>query len=133
MATDWNEFTELARSLIADEFSGVDIRLIALDYDVDDPAKPYLGPEDPRATPARQLTAKALFLPIAGNVKLGLSKTAMDLIKRADCTALVGSGEDLRDFQEVYVPHLGERFKITHVEELMPADVRILSYLVLNR
>lgn len=133
MATDYNEFTELARQLIADEFSGADATLIALDFDVSDPAKPWRGPADPRATPAKTLAVKALFLPIAGNIKLGLSKQATDLIKRSDATALVGSGEDLRGYQELVVDRTGERFKITYVEELMPADVRILSYLVLNQ
>jgi hypothetical protein len=133
MATDYNEFALLAKTLIEDEFSGAAVTLVALDFDADDSTKPWRGPVDPRATPGKTLAVKALFLPIAGNIKLGLSKQTIDLIKRADATALVGSGEDLRVYQELVVDRTGERFKITYVEELMPADVRILSYLVLNQ
>lgn len=113
--------------------AGKDVRLIALDFDVDDASKPWLGPVDPRATPAKTLNVKAAFVPLAGNIKLGLSKQAMDLIKRADATCLIGSQEDLRAYQELIVVSSGERFKITFIEELMPGDVRILSFLVLNQ
>lgn len=133
MAIDYNDIAATAKSLIEDEFAGSAVTLVALDYDVEDASKPWRGPVDPRATPGKTLSVKVLFLPIAGNIKLGLSKEAQDLIKRADATALVGSQEDLRVYHELIVDRSGERFKITHVEELMPGDVRILSYLVLNQ
>lgn len=127
-----NYLTNAATAKRLIDGAGKDVRLIALDYDVDDPTKPWLGPSDPRATPAKTLNVKAAFVPLAGN-RLGLSKQTMDLIKRADATCLIGSQEDLRAYQELIMLSNGERFKITHVEELMPGDVRILSFLVLNQ
>jgi hypothetical protein len=112
--------------------NGRTITLVALDFDTPDPAQPWLGPENPRSTPARQLELIASFLPLASTVRLGLSKQTIDLAKKADATCLIGSTEDLSVFQEL-VDSNGERYKITHIEELKPADVRLLSFLVLNQ
>lgn len=129
---DFVKLAATAKRLI--DGNGRLVRLIALDFDVDDPAKPWLGPVDPRGTPAKALEVNAAFLPLAGNVKLGLSKQAMDLAKKATATCLIGSTLDLRSYQELIdISESNERYKITHVEELKPADVRLLSFLVLNQ
>jgi hypothetical protein len=127
---DYNALAAAAAEAIGG--AGRTVTLIALDFDVDDASKPWLGPTNPRATPAKQLTIKAAFLPLAGNVKLGLSKQTMDLVKKADATVLIGTTEDLRAYQEL-IDSNGERYKITHLEELQPGDVRLMSFLVLNQ
>jgi hypothetical protein len=108
------------------------VTLVALDFDVDDATKPWRGPVDPRATPARTLSVIAAFLPLAG-MSLGLDKITMDLIKKADETCLIGSQEDLSPFNELVRDATGERYKITYLKVLKPGLVRILSYLVLNQ
>jgi hypothetical protein len=112
--------------------AGRDVTLIQLDYDAQDDSKPWRGVSDPRATPARSLGLKAAFLPLAGNVQLGLSKATMDLVKTADATCLIGTSEDLSPFQELQDSKGGVRFKIVGLEVLAPGPVNILTFLVLK-
>lgn len=109
--------------------AGRTVTLIALDYDVDDPTKPWLGPVDPRATPAKTLQVKAAFVSLGAG--LGFSKQAIDLSKKATASCLVGSTEDLSIYQELLDGQ--DRYKITYVEALQPGDVRLMSALVLNQ
>jgi len=69
---------------------------------------------------------------MAGEVKLGLSKATLDLIKKSDATCLIGTTDDLSQFTELTDAILG-RFKITAAEVLKPGDLSLLWFLVLNQ
>jgi hypothetical protein len=113
--------------------AGRDFTLVALDFDAPDPLKPWRGPRDPRATPASSLTLRGAVLPLSSLATLGFRKTTFDLSKKADLTVLLGSTLDLSIYQECVDSSDGRRYKILLVDELKPATLRILSYLVLQQ
>lgn len=130
MAIDYLTLAETAKTLVDD--AGRNVTLIALDFDAPDSEKPWRGPRNPRETPAQTLTVRAAFVPLSSMSTMGVQKSTLDVAKKADKTCLVGSQLDLSRFHEVLDSEDGKRYKILLVDELKPADVRLLSYLVLK-
>lgn len=112
--------------------AGRSVTLVRLSGSTPDGAKEWRGVADPRATPEATLQVKAAFLPLTGEMRLGLSKTTQDLIKKSDATCLIGTTLDLSQYTELIDTVLG-RFKITAAEVLKPGDLSLLWFLVLNQ
>ena len=128
---DYNTLAATARRLV--NSSGRDVKLIELDYSATDPTKPWRGPANPRETPAHEITLKAVFVVISGDVKLGASKMTMDLAKKASAFCFIGSTLDLSIYHELIDSKDQRRYKISHQEVLAPGDTTLLTYLVLNQ
>jgi hypothetical protein len=113
--------------------AGRDVTLVQLDFDTPDPAKPWRGRSNPRETPASTVTLKAAFLPLAGNVQLGISQATIDLAKKNDETCMIGTTLDLSIYQELVDSLEGRRYKIVGTEVLAPGGSRLLTFLVLKQ
>ena len=128
-----NYATLAAKAKVLVDGAGRPVTLVQFDYDAADLAKPWRGPEDPRATPAQTLALRAAFVSLAGNAQLGLSKQAIDLAKKSTATCLIGSTIDLTPFQELIDSKDGRAYKITHSEVLAPGELTIVTFMVLNQ
>lgn len=113
--------------------AGRNVTLVQLDFNAPNSAKPWRGVADPRSTPTRSIPLKAVFVSVAAVSALGLTKTTMDLAKKADLTCMVSTPEKVDLFQELVDSKDGRRYKIMKVEVLAPGDVTILQFLVLKQ
>src|SRR4051812_48515695 len=92
--------------------AGRAVSLVRLSGATPDGALPWRGVANPRATPENLASYKAAFIPLSGEIKMGLSKTTTDLIKTSSATCLIGTTDDLSQYTELIDTVLG-RFKIT--------------------
>jgi hypothetical protein len=113
--------------------AGRSLTFINLDFDAEDASKPWRGPEDPRLRTARELVLFGTQVQIASTVKLGLSVEFYEAVKKASLVFLVGSSEDLNQYDEVIDSRDGKRWTMILSETLEPGDTIILSYVVLGR
>lgn len=130
MAIDYSALAVKAKQLVDD--TGRDVTLVRLDFDQDDPDKDWLGPVNPRSDPQEQATYKAVFVPLSGADKLGLSKQTLDLVKRSSATCMIGTLDDLGQYQELIDSEGGDRYKVIASEQLKPGTTALLTFLVLQ-
>ena len=111
---------------------GRSVTFVQLDETPTDPAKPWDGATDPRASPESTSVHTAVFVePVAAD-KLGLSSTTDDLIKRSNQIMLVSDETvDFRIFDEVIDG--STRWKIVFTEDLTPGDTKVLSFVGVAR
>lgn len=122
-----------ASALRAINSAGRAVTLVALDFDTPDPATPWRGVANPRATPARTLPLKMVVVSVAAVSALGLKKSTLDLAKKADMCGMISTPEKLDLFQELIDSKDGRRYKIVTVDALEPGNVTILQFLVLKQ
>lgn len=115
---------------------GRSVTFIKLETTPADSDKPWRGAADPRTTPADSLSTSAVFVPLSSASNLGLSTKSEELVKRTRQVAIVALGsestEDLEDYQEL-IDSDGSRWRITFIETLKPADVRIMHFVGVGR
>ncbi len=124
---DFAALTVTAQRLISE--NGRSITLVSFDDTLQNPSRPWLGPADPRATPASTLVVDAVFVPPSGAAALGLSLQTVDLLKNAEQVAIISPGVDvgLEPFQEIIDGTT--RWKIMMTEVLRPASQTVLAFL----
>jgi len=128
MATDFTEFVELARELIAE--NGRSVTFQKLDASAADPAKPWKGAGAP--TVEAEVTTTAVFLPDGSG--MGKLIEDNDLFKKAEQVLLVAppaSGEVLGDFHVVLDG--GSRWKVDVAKELRPGPITVLYAMGVSR
>ena len=120
---------DLARRLVAAR--GREVSFIKLNATPADPAKPWRGAANPRAAPGDTASVPSVFVPPSSASQLGLSTVSEELLRRSTQIAICAPGssstDNLEEFDEV-VDKDGSRWKITFVETLRPADVRIVYF-----
>lgn len=127
---DFVKLKATAQRLIA--ANGRAVTFIQHDQTLSDPAKPWKGPADPRATPASTSNQVAVFVEPFSATELGLSSIQTDLIKRSDQIMIVAAGVvDLSQFQEVLDD--GVYWIITGIETLRPGTTTLLFFVGVRR
>ena len=127
--------------------NGRSVTFISFAETVQDPAKPWLGPRDPRAAASSfsddfssdfetgilvSLINDAVFVEPGDLEHLGHSLITEDLIKRSTKIMLVSPGAlDLSIYEEVIDG--SERWKITGQEFLKPGDTQVLAFVGVAR
>lgn len=96
-----------------------------------DPLKPWEGPADPRAVPARQLTTFGCFVEPDSLQRLGQTTKFLELLQRSDFIFLVDGTNDLALYNEVL--DTGKYYRITGMETLQPGVNKILNFVGLAR
>lgn len=96
------------------------------------PAQPWKGPANPSPEFLR-LPVRAVVVS-AGSL-LGARMVSDDLLRRVEKVAIVAPGPDMQDDLKVYGQVIDETvtWSAEWVEELKPADVRMLYYFGLKR
>lgn len=131
MAIDYVSLAATAKRLIDD--SGRAVTLVALDYEAPNDEQFWLSKTNTRESPGRTLSVNATFVPLSSAVNLGMSALSDDMTKKATAVALVGSGEDLTQFQELIDSTDNSRSKIMIQKTLRPGATLLLSFLVLSQ
>ena len=128
---DFTEIITVAQELITE--NGRSITLVAFNSTPQDPARPWLGPTDPRAKPDSTLTLDAVFVHPSSATALGLSQSGFDLLKTAEQIAIASPGAtaDLSVFQEVIDGTT--RWKIEKIETLRPGREVVLAFIAVKR
>lgn len=128
---DFTRLLATAQRLITK--NGRSVTFISLDETPPDPAKPWDGPTDPRATPSSTLVVDAVNVDAASAVRLGLVAESSDLLKRAESFLIVSAGAnvDLKLFQQVLDE--GVYWNIEGVNQLRPASITVVSFVGLRR
>lgn len=120
MATDYNEFVQLAQELIAE--NGRSVKLQKLDATSSDPSKPWKGPGAP--TVAVEKTLLAVFVPASGS-GLGRDIVKEELLDRVEQVALVAPTDvSLEDFHAILDD--GVRWRIDWAQALRPGPLVVL-------
>ena len=112
--------------------AGRTVRLLKLDFDAENSEKPWRGSDLPRLRPENEISVIGAFVQISSASQLGLSKQTMDFARDAEAVCLVGSPLDLSEFDEL-IDSDETRYKIVTSETLRPANLIMLTYLVLRR
>ncbi len=90
------------------------------------PAFPWEGPADPRASPARSLVTVGCFVEPDSLQRLGATTKFQELLQRSDKICLVSGTNALEGYNEVIDGT--QYFKITGVELLQPGNNKILYF-----
>jgi hypothetical protein len=130
MAFDYAPMAATALALVA-EF-GRSVTLQRLDRTPPDADKPWLGPVNPRATPAATLTVAAVFVEPGSTQELGLDTTLVDWAARATRIAVIASPADLTGYSEL-VDIDGTTWRIVGVSTLSPGSTRLLHFVGVSR
>ncbi len=133
MAVDYVALANQALTLITDNGRSVTFR--RLDRTPADPAMPWRGAADPRATPDASVAGPAVAVPPSGAAALGLRVEDSELVKRSEQIFIVALGatstDDLTTFDEVLDGT--ELWKIVGVEKLRPAATTLLYFVGVAR
>lgn len=112
--------------------SGRSVTFIRHNQTLSDPAKPWLGPTDPRASPDTTSVQSAVFVEPSSAVRLGIASEQSDLIMMSEQIMIVSAGTvDLTTFQEVLDD--GVYWKITKIELLKPGSTAMLAFVGVKR
>jgi hypothetical protein len=103
------------------------VTLRRLDTTPPEPAMPWRGPVEPRATPAATLSVTACFVDPSSARDLELSAELVDWLKRAQQVAIMASASDLGDFSEV-VDTDASVWRIEGVSTLKPGPMRLVHF-----
>lgn len=122
---------QTAENLI--EGFGRPVILVKLDFGYEDDTKPWRVAADPRLNPEQTLEVSAVFVPLESNIRLGLGKITVDMLRQAEALCLVGSSLDVTQFHELIDSQDQRRYKIKASETLQPGPTRLTTYLVLGR
>jgi hypothetical protein len=133
MATDYIALANVARGLV--EETGREMTFIQYSQTPADPAAPWAGPADPRASVAQQHTLAAVGVDVGTSKELGMAAVPEDLLKRVSQFLIVAPGAgfagDLRDIHEVV--DQSTRWGVKVVRELRPAAVTLLYFVGVGR
>lgn len=133
MAFDYTAISTIAFNLVSN--FGKTVTFEKFSSALEDPAKPWLGPVDPRLTPDATAIVSAVAVEPDSTVQLGISTSDSDLVKRSEQILIVAPGpsftEDLATFNEVIDGSI--RWKITVVEKLRPANDTLLYFVGISR
>lgn len=120
MATDYNEFVQLAQELIAE--NGRQVTLQKLDATAADTSKPWKGPSAPAVALAKVLPA--VFVPASGS-GLGRDIVKEELLDRVEQVALVAPTDvSLEGFHAILDG--GVRWNIDWAQTLKPGPLVVL-------
>jgi hypothetical protein len=129
MAFDYGRIAAIALAQVADKGRSVTLR--RLNSTPPDPAKPWRGPVDPRAT-AITLAVSAVFVEPSSLQTLGLNAELVDWVAHCEQVAIVAGPDDLRDYSEL-LDSDASVWRIVGVSSLQPATLRLLSYVGVAR
>ncbi len=136
MAVDYQKAAQLALRLISE--NGRAVTLVKLGQTAADPAKPWRGNPDARNTPEASAATTGVFVPASGG-GLGFISEDSELVKRSEQILLVAaesvSSYKIEDFNEVIDPEdaIDTRWRVTQVEMLKPAGIRLLYAIGVRR
>lgn len=127
MATDYNDYIQLANELIAE--NGRSVTFQKLSSTPVDPAKPWKGAGTPTVTQSKEVAA--VFVPAQG-ASLGRDIVNEELLSRVDQVAIVAPTDvPLHNFNVVIDE--GVRWNVNWVQELKPGSLTVLYVFGVNR
>jgi hypothetical protein len=129
VAFDYSAVAATALDLVG-QF-GRSVTLRRLNSTPPDPAKPWRGPVDPRAT-ATTLAVSAVFVEPSSLQTLGLNAELVDWVAHCEQVAIVAGPDDLRDYSEL-LDSDASVWRVVGVSALKPAETRLLSYVGVAR
>lgn len=110
---------------------GRPVTLVKLDTAVDDPAMPWRGKTNPRATPAASTSVNAVVVHPTRVDELGISVRSRELFLKMDAIYIVASSVDFRDYNEIWDG--SEFWRIDLKMELKPGPTILLWYFGVKR
>lgn len=119
----WPEWVEMAKTMIGD--AAREVQFVTVSKTPADPQKPW----QPSGTKENVVPGNAVFVPLGGG--LGTNFATEDMLKRVDLLALVEPKVDVKSAHKV-IDDNGKIYKVEWVQELRPAETKILSYVGLK-